>query len=101
MPPILDLLRALGDASGWVVAVTVLALGVGALARGHLVPGYVYRREVARGDRAEDAVEASTRTVQQAAAATESATSTALAVADRLPRIERELAALRADDESR
>lgn len=88
MPDLSTLLTALGDASGWVVAMALAILGLYALATGLIVPGYVYRREVARGDRAEDAIEASTRTTEQAATATKSATDTALVVASQLSQLQ-------------
>jgi hypothetical protein len=80
----LSVLRGLGDASGWVVAVTVLLTGIYAIATGKLVPGYVYQREVARGDRAEDAVEAAQKSTEQAAAATKAATDASISVANQL-----------------
>ena len=45
------------DLGGWATAVA-LAIGVvTAIIRGQLVPGHVYRREVKRGDRLEQANE--------------------------------------------
>lgn len=84
MDEILVVLRALGDAAGWVVAVIVLGLVGYGFAKGVLVPGYVYKREVTRGDRAEDAVEAAAESTKQAAIATKAATDTALAVSSQL-----------------
>lgn len=83
------ILRALGDASGWVVAVVVLGAVAYGFAKGYVVPGYVYRREIERGDRAEDAVEKSTAVVDQAAAATTAATSAAVTVAEQLSKLQR------------
>jgi hypothetical protein len=81
------LTNALRDAGGW-VAFGALALLISfALIRGWLVPGYVYEREVKRGDRAEDAVDASTKTTEQAALATKLATETALSVASQFGRL--------------
>ncbi len=85
---ILGLLRALGDAAGWTVAVVILVFGVVAFYRGWVVPGYIYNREVARGERAEDAVDASNKTTEQAAAATRAATDAALAVANQLVQLQ-------------
>lgn len=78
------LLRAFGDAAGWTVAVVVLIFNVVGLWRGWVVPGHVYEREVARGDRAEGALEAATDATERASQATKSATDTALAVAGQL-----------------
>lgn len=47
-----DLPKVLLDAGGWVFAAAVLAGIVAAIVRGDLVPGPVYRREVARADSA-------------------------------------------------
>ena len=77
MDDLLNLLGALGDAAGWAVAVVVLAVNLYAIAKGWLVPGFVYHREVVRGDRAEDAIDASTRTTDAAALAAKSATEAA------------------------
>jgi hypothetical protein len=81
---ILDVLGALGNAAGWTVAVVVLGLGVYGLWQGWVVPGYVYRREVARGDAAESSVEAAQKATEQAATATKAATDAALSVASQL-----------------
>lgn len=44
---------ALADAGGWAVVVAMITgLGIG-FVRGWLVPGFVYRREVERGDKAD------------------------------------------------
>ena len=94
-----SVLQALGDASGWAVAVATLLIVLTGLWRGWVVPGYVYQREVERGDRAEGAVESATKTTEQAAAATKAATDTALTVATQLGRIER--AVSRLEDEPR
>jgi hypothetical protein len=75
-------LEGLGNASGWVVALVVLGLVAYGFWKGYIVPGYVYERERARGDRAEDAVDASNRTVDSAAAATKAATEAAVTVAE-------------------
>jgi len=89
------LLKALGDASGWVVAVAMLITGIVAIARGDLVPGYIYRREVDRGERAEDAIERAEKTTEQAAVATKAATDTALTVAARLADLQSAVTELR------
>jgi len=48
---------ALSESGGWAVAVAMgISLGVG-FVRGWLVPGFVYRREVERGDKADTAAE--------------------------------------------
>lgn len=80
----IDLLSALGNATGWTVAVALLIFMVVGLVRGWVVPGYLYRREVARGDSLEDAANQSARTVERAADATEAATRTALSVSAQL-----------------
>lgn len=88
MDEFLGLLRALGDASGWVVALAIAIIGIYAIATGKLVPGYIYRREVARGDRAEDAVDAANKTTEQAAKAVSAATDAALSVASQLANLQ-------------
>lgn len=92
------LLNALGNVSGWALAVAVLLFFVVALYKGWIVPGYIYQREVTRGDRAEDAVTSATNSTKQASDATKAATETALAVAQQLARLERAVARLQ--DES-
>lgn len=55
---------ALAEAGGWaVVVMMIVALGVG-FGRGLLVPGFVYRREVERGDRADAQAERTARAVE-------------------------------------
>lgn len=51
--------KALIDAGGWVFACAVLVGILSALVRGDLVPGAVYRREVARADTATEQLEKS------------------------------------------
>ncbi len=99
MPDVAGLFSLLANAAGWVVGFIVLVLVCWALVKGWLVPRPFYDREVRRGDRAEDAVEASTRSTDQAAAATRSATETALSVAGRLASIERRIAQLGVHDD--
>lgn len=45
----------LADLGGWAVSVAIALGVVTAIIRGQLVPGFVYRREVKRGDRLEAA----------------------------------------------
>lgn len=56
----IDLPAALLDAGGWAVA-AVIAIGViGAIIRGDLVPGGVYKREASRADMATTQLERQT-----------------------------------------
>lgn len=48
----IDIPKALLDAGGWVFAAAVLLGVVMAIIRGDLVPGTLYKREVARADTA-------------------------------------------------
>lgn len=95
----ISLLDALGNASGWAIATALLIFGIVGLIRGWVVPGYLYEREVARGDGLEAAADQSARTVERAAAATEAATNTALSVSNQLTRIATAVARLEHRDE--
>lgn len=88
--PVSELVSLLAEASGWVLFATVLVLGIYGLVKPNpwLVPGWAFRQQVERADRAEDAVEGAQRTTEAAAAATAASTDTANAIA-------RELAAWR------
>ena len=86
MTELLGLLRALGDAAGWTVAVVILVVIAYGLVKGHLVPGYIYRREVERGDRAEDAIDRTDRIAEGATTAAKAATDAATLALDRLAR---------------
>lgn len=90
MDEVTKLVALLADASGWILFAALLVILVYALVKPTpwLVPGWAFRREVARGDRAEDAVAGAQQTTHEAAAATKAATDTADAIA-------RELAAWR------
>lgn len=81
------LLHDLGNASAVVIAIALPVMFVFGFWRGWWVPGYLHEREVKRGDELEAAAIQSTRTVERAAAATESATATALSVANQLTAI--------------
>lgn len=94
-----ELLTILGNAAGWTVAVAVLLVGGWGFHKGWWVPGFIYDREVKRGDRAEDAVDASTKTSQTAAAATETAAHAALSVARQLSHLQRSVDDLHHPDE--
>lgn len=61
---------ALADLGGWATAVAVSLIVLEGFRRGWVVPGHVYRREVKRGDRLE---QANQRLVQRIAAAEASA----------------------------
>lgn len=76
----LPLLSGLGNASGWVVLVAVLLLiGFGFL-RGDLVPGWVHKAEVKRGDQLEERLNAKSAKDEAAAAAASIAEQAALKV---------------------
>ena len=44
-------LTALANVGGWLFAAVVLALVIGALIHGDLVPGWIHKREIALGDK--------------------------------------------------
>ena len=47
-------LTALAQAGGWLFAALVLAVVLVALSRGDLAPGWIYKREIERADKATD-----------------------------------------------
>lgn len=53
----IDIPKALIDAGGWVVAAAIAIGVIAAMVRGDLVPGNVYKREVARADLATSQLE--------------------------------------------
>jgi len=91
----LQLLEGLGSAAGWTVAVALLLLVLAALVHGDLVPGWIHKREIARGDKLETRLDADTAKTEAAAAATGIARDAALAVVTEVRRIQ--LAARRGD----
>lgn len=77
-------IEILGSAGPHIITISVLLIFGYGFFTGWWVPGYIYKREIDRGDRAEDAVDASTRTTELATNATKAATDTALSVAKEL-----------------
>lgn len=57
--------RLLADAGGWTVVIVMMSfLGTG-FVKGWIVPGFVYRREVARGDKADDQADQNSRAIEK------------------------------------
>lgn len=84
-----ELLTALGDLAGAAIAVAVLLVVTIALIRGDLVPGYIYRAEIKRGDDFEARIDASKARDEAAAASAHIAQQAALAVVDQVERLQR------------
>ena len=53
-------LDALQKAGGWILVAALAVLIVVAFIRGDIVPGWIYKREIARADKATDLVAATT-----------------------------------------
>lgn len=52
MPDFVAIGRVLVDLGGWTAFVITVVAAAIAIVRGHIVPGFVYKREVARADTA-------------------------------------------------
>ena len=65
----LELLKVLGDASGWVVAVFILMVFGWGFHKEWWVPGRVHQREIERGNASDEALKASTAANEKAAKA--------------------------------
>jgi len=59
-----DIPKVLVDAGGWVFASAVLTAVLILIRRGDLVPGFVYKREVERADKATEQVERQTEAIK-------------------------------------
>lgn len=63
------------DIGGWCFAVVVLALILVAIVRGDLVPGWIHKREIERGDKITALMSQQTATMEKQTDATERQTS--------------------------
>jgi hypothetical protein len=88
VPDFGQLLSALGNASGWVVALALAISVIVALIRGDLVPGYLHRVVQAKLDDATSQLATVPRTTEQAADAAHAATDLALGLAKELVAIQ-------------
>lgn len=79
-----ELLANLPNLGGWLAFGGLSVLILVALVRGDLVPGYIYRAEVKRGDDLEGRIDAAKAKDEAAAAATTVARDAALAVVSEL-----------------
>lgn len=76
--------KLIADGSGWVLFAGSWVLFAYGFHKGWWVPGWAHDREVARGDRAEDAIDNATKTTHEAAAATKLAADAATAAVGEL-----------------
>ena len=81
------LLQALGDASGWAVAVALAVTFAYGFYKGWWVPGFVYQREVKRADEND-------QTVEQATAALSASNEAAEVISTELRSLQRKLSAV-------
>jgi len=64
-----SLIRTFADAGGLVLFIALCLLAALAFIKGWIVPGFVYRREVTRGDRATEQLERNTDVLEANTAA--------------------------------